>query len=512
MEYGERFERLYVNLMFWIEEFSQKTRNEREETYDLYRWMFSDTCKNLPTLEPLISDARAKTYRDRFKEWFMVVCNYSLSPRHLGKASYSHFLNDPYWKGSKTNGNKVYPQRVILALGMAGIFNGVKTDYLYIGDKTKDHPRVYTVDLLRLQGWMTTSTGYPDGFSETSLSLPLVETWVMSCSLDDSDFDYSFLEGKDDSWDQHNDWYATRQRDTLYSLEVLPECYEKARKFLDTSPYRMVDDLSQEKKKIFRVQYRNCKWLVALHKGDVGKCKVDDAGGRFYTMMVGMGKEYRRNCLHLDGERIVEVDVSSSQPTMIGLKVKKETGITTRWLSRCLSGDFYNWVKSITGVKVKRNKVKKYVMRYLFSCYCPGLPKTYEGEHLPPPDASEGKKGYKKFEQRLTSFLKENEPEVYNLIETHKRHPSWTEKVWTDRYRKKHYGKWCSTLPVEMQKVEVEFIKTCLSRLPGQMLFYTIHDAICVKESDGERVKEIMQKVSLDLYGEKVGIKVENIE
>ena len=61
-----------------------------------------------------------------------------------------------------------------------------------------------------------------------------------------------------------------------------------------------------------------------------------------------------------------------------------------------------------------------------------------------------------------------------------------------------------------MQKVEVEFIKTCLSRLPGQMLFYTIHDAICVKESDGEKVKEVMQEVSMELYGEKVGIKVEN--
>ena len=61
-----------------------------------------------------------------------------------------------------------------------------------------------------------------------------------------------------------------------------------------------------------------------------------------------------------------------------------------------------------------------------------------------------------------------------------------------------------------MQKVEVEFIKTCLSKLPEEMLFYTIHDAICVKKSDGEKVKEIMQDVSMELYGEKVGIKVEN--
>ena len=503
MDCDERIERLYDGLMSWIdEEFSLLTKDEREKAYEDYKWMFSDDCKKLPTLEPLISDARWKTYRDRFKEWFMVVCGYSLNPQHLGKTSYSNFLNDSHWEGSKTKGNKVYAQRVILSLGMIGIFNAVKTDYLNLGDKTKDHGRIYSVDLWKLREWTSTATGNPDEFDES---------WVMSSSTDDSDFDYSFLEGEDDSWTKYDDWYSSIQKETLSSLEVHPECYELAKKFLENCPYKMLDDLPKEKKKIFRMRHRNCKWLVSLHNGKVGRCKVDDAGGRFYSLMVEMGKGYRRNCLTLGGERIVEVDVSSSQPTMIGLKVKKDTGITTQWLSNCLSKDidFYEWLKSITGVKVKRDKVKKYVMRYLFSCYCPELPKTYEGEHLPP-NRGEGKKGYKKFEQRLTSYLKENEPEVYDLIDAHKRHPVWTDKVWEDSFHKRHYGKWCSTLPVEMQKVEVEFIKACLSRLPEQMQFYTIHDAICVKETDGEKVKKIMEEVSLEMYGERVEIKVEN--
>ena len=59
---------------------------------------------------------------------------------------------------------------------------------------------------------------------------------------------------------------------------------------------------------------------------------MDNKGGRFYTVMVCMGKEFRRNCLTLSGERIVEVDVSSSQPTLIGLKGKQDTGKTTEWL------------------------------------------------------------------------------------------------------------------------------------------------------------------------------------
>ena len=61
-----------------------------------------------------------------------------------------------------------------------------------------------------------------------------------------------------------------------------------------------------------------------------------------------------------------------------------------------------------------------------------------------------------------------------------------------------------------MQKVEVSYIQTCLSRLPQKVKFYTIHDAICVKESDGEMVKDTMEKVSLEMYGEKISVKVEN--
>ena len=166
--------------------------------------------------------------------------------------------------------------------------------------------------------------------------------------------------------------------------------------------------------------------------------------------------------------------------------------------------------EKITGVKVDRTKVKKYIMRYLFSCYGANLSKVYEGEHFPP-DAKTYKRGYRRFEQCLTSYLKENEPEIYGLLEHHKRPPYWTEKSWTDSWRKRRKGKWCSSLPVEMQRVEVEYIKACLARLPADMKFFTIHDAICVRESDGTKVKEIMEQVSMDMYGVKISVKIENI-
>lgn len=483
--------------------------------YEKYQWMFSAGCK-LPDLEPLIvgNDPRVNTFRSKFKEWFMVVCAYSLSPYTLGQTSYSHYLNNPRWQGTKVKGNKVYPQRVILALGMMGIFTGLKTNYLHINDKTRDHGREYYVDIGKLKEWTITSTSTEpaDNFSETCSMND--DVWVQSASADSDDFDYSFVEKNDDvsrqSWSLYDDWFSYRQYETISSISVIPECYVRACQFISTCTYKMLDAVKvKDKKKDLRGRYRNCQWIINLHNGDVGCSKVDDKGGRFYSLMVGMGKDFRRSCLTLDNERIVEVDVSSSQPTLIGLKIKKDIGKTTEWLMHCLDGDFYEWVKDLTGVKVERAKVKTYIMRYLFSCYGASLPKDFQGEHLPP-DIKEYKRGYKKFEQRLTAYIKANEPEIYNLIEHHKRNPVWTEKIWTDQWKKKRKGKWCSSLPVEMQKTEVEYIKTCLSRLPKEMKFFTIHDAICVRESDGNAVKSVMEKVSQELYGEKISIKIEN--
>lgn len=502
MNKDERNLRLYEGCINWIDrEFSRMSKDERMKMYESYGWMFSDGSKT-PTLEPLLigNDSRVESFREKFREWFLVVCDYSLSAKHMGMTSYSHYLNHPHWDGCKSKGNKVYPQRVILSLGMMGIFSGMKTDYLHVNDKTRDHGRIYNVDVEKLKAWTPSWTPTPD------------DIWVSTSS--DSEFDYCFLDGDDEesrqSWSQHDDWFSQRQYETISSLSVRDEDYEQAIGFMSTCTWGNLDSMDDKEMKELRWQYITSKRLVNLQNGIVGSCKVDDKGGRFYSMMVGLGRDSRRDSVLLDGEKVVEVDVSSAQPTLIGLKVKKETGQTTEWLSRCLSGGFYEWVKAITGTAVERDKVKKYVMRFLFSCYGSNFSKTYEGEHLSKVDGKEYKKGYKRFEQRLTSYLKSHEPETYELIEMHKRNPYWSDKAWTDSRGKRHYGKWCSPLPVEMQKVEVEFIKTCLSRLPDDLKFYTIHDAICVKESDGERVKEIMEMVSMELYGEKIAVKIEN--
>ena len=49
-----------------------------------------------------------------------------------------------------------------------------------------------------------------------------------------------------------------------------------------------------------------------------------------------------------------------------------------------------------------------------------------------------------------------------------------------------------------------------LSPFSSSLIFYTIHDAICVKESEGEMVRAVMEQISQEMYGEKISIKVEN--
>ena len=57
-------------------------------------------------------------------------------------------------------------------------------------------------------------------------------------------------------------------------------------------------------------------------------------------------------------------------------------------------------------------------------------------------------------------------------------------------------------------KMEVEYIKRCIHSLPEDMKFWTIHDCICVKESDSLGVKEMMEQVSREMYGEDITLRL----
>ena len=114
----------------------------------------------------------------------------------------------------------------------------------------------------------------------------------------------------------------------------------------------------------------------------------------------------------------------------------------------------------------------------------------------------EYKRGYWRFERKLNEHLQQHEPSIYGIIQWHKENPEW------DADKKK----WRNTLSRDLVKKEVEYIQLCISRLPKEVKFYTIHDCICCKQSDVAVVKQIMEQCSIDLYGLKIRLNVENNE
>ena len=63
-------------------------------------------------------------------------------------------------------------------------------------------------------------------------------------------------------------------------------------------------------------------------------------------------------------------------------------------------------------------------------------------------------------------------------------------------------------LSYDLVKMEVDYIQRCIHTLPEDLKFFTIHDCICVKESDSLRVQGIMERVSQEMYGDDITIRV----
>ena len=69
-------------------------------------------------------------------------------------------------------------------------------------------------------------------------------------------------------------------------------------------------------------------------------------------------------------------------------------------------------------------------------------------------------------------------------------------------------GKWCSMLSYDLVKMEVMYMKACIKELPEDIPFFTIHDCLAVKESDSLKVKEIMERVSREMFGEDITLRL----
>lgn len=506
---NQRIERLYEEYMTLVEDLRVKTKEERMVLYDgMTRTLFPHATK-MVDLEDQLNEER-KDYQRKFKEWFLVVCNWTFSGANFGETCFELYKKEIVKKSKRDKrSSKVYAHKVILALGLMGLLEKVKENYSH--SKDSSHGYQYKVDWFKWAELMK-------GVSKDNVSMSL-----------DIEVD----------WTGYEEWYGERQYETITSMTVEPNIYDKAKTYLETyDDYFFSTTLKADEKKHLTDKWFAARSLTAIAEHDTyhmlrhsddsednDEEKMIHNAGRYYTCLTNMQGEARREALRIDGEPVVEVDISSAQPAMLGLLLRERYPyVRSAWLAHCEKGDFYEWIGRMAigrGITDEERKVIKLLaMRMLYTAIKPTEAQDetpfwwYLKTYLKEKDASKKEhlatgKLFKSFDFIIMSYLKEEEPKLYELVYEHRtnlkevkrRKPTATGKTTKKR----------NNLSIEMTKMEVKYIKACLKAIaPDVHYFYTIHDCIGCKASDAEKVKEIMVAVGKELFGATLNVKLES--
>ena len=506
---NEKVERLYEEYMTLVEDLRVKTKEERMELYDgMTRTLFPHATK-MVDLEDQLNEER-KDYQRKFKEWFLVVCNWTFSGANFGETCFELYKKEIVKKSKRDKrSSKVYAHKVILALGLMGLLEKVKENYSH--SKDSSHGYQYKVDWFKWAELMK-------GVSKDNVSMSL-----------DIEVD----------WTGYEDWYGERQYETITSMTVEPKIYEKAKAYLETyDDYFFSTTLKADEKKHLTDKWFAARSLTAIAEHDTyhmlrhsddsednDEEKMIHNAGRYYTCLTNMQGEARREALRIDGEPVVEVDISSAQPAMLGLLLRERyPNVKSSWLEHCEKGDFYEWIGSIIlGRKItpdERKVIKLLIMRMLYIAQRPTETqdetpfwwylKTYLQEKNPSKKENLGKgKLFKSFDFIVMSYLKVEEPELYKMV-----YDARTNLKKVRRRKATMAGrttKMRNNLSILMTEMEVKYIKACLKAIaPDVQHFYTIHDCIGCKASDAAKVKQAMLAVGKEMFGATLNVKLES--
>jgi hypothetical protein len=158
----------------------------------------------------------------------------------------------------------------------------------------------------------------------------------------------------DIDWTGYEDWYGERQFETIKSMTVEPKVYEQAKSYLERyDEYFFSNTLKEGEKKHFTDKWFAARAVCAIAEHDTYHMlrHSDDSedndeekliynAGRYYTCLTNMHNEIRKE-LRIDGEQVVEVDISSAQPAMLGLLLRERyPNVKSSWLEHCEKGDF----------------------------------------------------------------------------------------------------------------------------------------------------------------------------
>ena len=506
---SRRVERLYEEYMTLIESLKGKTKEERLELYESMTRRLYPHAKKVVDLEDQLNEER-KDYQRKFKEWFLVICNWTFSNANFGETCFELFKKEVVKKSKKDKrSSKIYAHKVILALGLMGLLEKVKENYSH--SKENPHGYQYEIDWFK---WVELMKGVSRG--NVSMSL---------------DFEVD--------WTGYEDWFGERQFETIKSMMVEPKVYDKAKTYLEKfDEYFFSTTLAADERKHLTDKWFAARSLTAIAEHDTyhmlrhsddsednNEEKLIHNAGRYYTCLTNMQGEVRREALRIDGEQVVEVDISSAQPAMLGLLLRERyPNVKSAWLAHCEKGDFYEWIgrmaigRGIT--EEERKAIKLLVMRLLYTAIKPTETQDetpfwwYLKTYLKEKDASKKEhlatgKLFKSFDFILMSYLKAEEPKLYELVYEHRTNLKKVRRrkaTAAGRTTKKR-----NNLSIRMTEMEVKYIKACLKAIaPEVKYFYTIHDCIGCKTSDAEKVKQAMLAVGKDMFDATLNIKLES--
>ena len=204
---SRRVERLYKEYMTLIESLNGKTKEERFELYESMTKRLYPHAKKIVDLEDQLITER-KDYQRKFKEWFFVVCNSSFSNGRFGETCFELYKKEIVKKSKKDKcSSKIYAHKVILALGLMGLLEGVKENYSNSRDSS--HGYYYKVDYFR---WFELINGVSRGNVSMSLDIEV-------------------------DWSGYEDWYGERQYETIASMTVEPKLYGSSDKCVGVYDY-----------------------------------------------------------------------------------------------------------------------------------------------------------------------------------------------------------------------------------------------------------------------------------
>jgi hypothetical protein len=201
---------------------------------------------------------------------------------------------------------------------------------------------------------------------------------------------------------------------------------------------------------------------------------VEDDGDRLYSYFTTMPKEDRRR-IRIDGQPTAEVDIPSSQPTIVialGMSLGLEKALDLRHTVEI--GEFYDRISSECGVD--RSIAKSIVMNLMFSHYPEQWRKYLAKIH---PDITVPDEG------TLPDFM-----EVICSI----------RKATGERLVGK---KWSGSFTRKCRKIEASVISKVIHENAGECLI-TVHDSVICKASIAKRIASSITKHFFDVTGIRI--------